>query len=236
MPKTPEEWLTVTSPPQKTKGSLKLFLGYAPGVGKTYSMLSEAIRRHSRGEDVVIGVVETHGRKGIAELVPQLEVIPRRKIDYKGHGLRGDGRRRRPEKAPRSGARRRTGPHEHSRQQAPQAIRRRARTPGSEDRRAFHRQHPAHRKHRAHRERHHRRRGARNRAGLGAAPLGRNRDGRSDARSPAKPHEARRRVSHGKSRAGAEEFLPPREPDRLARARAAAGGRTGGSQPFVLHG
>ena len=84
MPKTPEEWLKVTSPPQKTKGSLKLFLGYAPGVGKTYSMLSEAIRRHSRGEDVAIAVVETHGRKGIAELVPQLEVIPRRKIDYKG--------------------------------------------------------------------------------------------------------------------------------------------------------
>ncbi len=85
MPKrTPEEWLAVTAPPEKTKGVLKLFLGYAPGVGKTYSMLTEAIRRHSRGEDVVIGVVETHGRKGIAELVPQLEVVPRKKIEYKG--------------------------------------------------------------------------------------------------------------------------------------------------------
>lgn len=84
MAKTPEEWLAVTTPPQKTKGVLKLFLGYAPGVGKTYSMLTEAIRRHSRGEDVVIGVVETHGRKGIAELVPQLEVVPRKKIEYKG--------------------------------------------------------------------------------------------------------------------------------------------------------
>ena len=84
MPKTPEEWLAVTTPPVKTKGSLKLFLGYAPGVGKTYSMLSEAIRRHTRGEDVVVGVVETHGRKGIAELVPQLEIMPRQKINYKG--------------------------------------------------------------------------------------------------------------------------------------------------------
>jgi two-component system, OmpR family, sensor histidine kinase KdpD len=84
VPKTPEEWLAVTTPPVKTKGILKLFLGYAPGVGKTFSMLSEAIRRHSRGEDIVIGVVETHGRKGIAELVPQLEVVPRRKIEYKG--------------------------------------------------------------------------------------------------------------------------------------------------------
>src|SRR6202522_786063 len=84
MPKTPEEWLAVSKPPEKTKGILKLFLGYAPGVGKTYSMLSEAIRRKGRGEDLAIGVVETHGRKGIAELVPQLESIPRRKIDYKG--------------------------------------------------------------------------------------------------------------------------------------------------------
>ena len=62
MQKTPEQWLEVTAP-EKKSGVFKLFLGYAPGVGKTYSMLSEAIRRQSRGEDVVIGVVETHGRK-----------------------------------------------------------------------------------------------------------------------------------------------------------------------------
>jgi len=84
MSKTPEEWLEATTPQEKTKGVLKLFLGYAPGVGKTYSMLSEAIRRHGRGEDIVIGIVETHGRKGIAELVCQLEAVPRRKIEYKG--------------------------------------------------------------------------------------------------------------------------------------------------------
>jgi two-component system sensor histidine kinase KdpD len=85
MPKTPEEWLAAVSPPpEKTKGALKLFLGFAPGVGKTYSMLSEAIRRHSRGEDIVIGLVETHGRKGIAELLPQLEAVPRKKMEYKG--------------------------------------------------------------------------------------------------------------------------------------------------------
>ena len=84
MPKTPEQWLKDSQSGEKAKGTLKLFLGYAPGVGKTYSMLSEAIRRHSRCEDVVIGVVETHGRKGIAELAAQLEAVPRRKIDYKG--------------------------------------------------------------------------------------------------------------------------------------------------------
>jgi two-component system sensor histidine kinase KdpD len=84
LPKKPEEWLEVASPPQKTRGIFKLFLGYAPGVGKTYSMLSEAARRKSRGEDVVIGVVETHGRKSITELAAQLETVPRRKIEYKG--------------------------------------------------------------------------------------------------------------------------------------------------------
>jgi two-component system sensor histidine kinase KdpD len=84
MPKTPEEWLKQSAPEEKTKGALKLFLGYAPGVGKTFSMLSEAIRRASRGEEVVIGIVETHGRRGIAELSSQLETIPRRMIDYKG--------------------------------------------------------------------------------------------------------------------------------------------------------
>ena len=84
MRKTPEEWLAVSGPSEKTKGILKLFLGYAPGVGKTYAMLSEAIRRSSRGEEVVIDLVETHGRKGIAELAAKLETVPRRKIDYKG--------------------------------------------------------------------------------------------------------------------------------------------------------
>ena len=85
MRKSPEQLLAeISPPPEKAKGTLKLFLGYAPGVGKTYSMLTEAIRRHSRGEDVVVGIVETHGRKGIAELVPQLEIVPRKKIEYKG--------------------------------------------------------------------------------------------------------------------------------------------------------
>jgi len=84
MQKTPEQWLEETAPERKKAGVFKLFLGYAPGVGKTYSMLSEAIRRKSRGEDVVIGVVETHGRKATQELVSRLEIVPRRKIDYKG--------------------------------------------------------------------------------------------------------------------------------------------------------
>jgi two-component system sensor histidine kinase KdpD len=84
LPKKPEEWLELASPSQKARGTFKLFLGYAPGVGKTYSMLTEAIRRRSRGEDVVIGMVETHGRKGIEELICQVETVPRKQIEYKG--------------------------------------------------------------------------------------------------------------------------------------------------------
>ncbi len=83
MSKTPEQWLEQTSPTQPA-GKFKLFLSYAPGVGKTFSMLSEGVRRHSRGEDLVIGVVETHGRKSTAELAAQIEVVPRKKLEYKG--------------------------------------------------------------------------------------------------------------------------------------------------------
>jgi two-component system sensor histidine kinase KdpD len=83
MAKTPEQWLEECAPTKKG-GRFKLFLGYAPGVGKTHTMLTEAIRRHARGEDVVIGVVETHGRKGVGELVSELEMVPRRKLEYKG--------------------------------------------------------------------------------------------------------------------------------------------------------
>jgi two-component system, OmpR family, sensor histidine kinase KdpD len=84
MAKTPEEWLSEVSPQGKDRGIFKLFLGYAPGVGKTYSMLSEAIRRASRGEDILVGVVESHGRKATAELAAKLDRIPARKLEYKG--------------------------------------------------------------------------------------------------------------------------------------------------------
>jgi len=81
--KRPEQWLEEIAP-EKRQGIFKIFLGYAPGVGKTYSMLSEGIRRYSRGEDAVIGVVETHGRKGVMELVSKMETVPRQEIEYKG--------------------------------------------------------------------------------------------------------------------------------------------------------
>jgi two-component system sensor histidine kinase KdpD len=68
----------------RKRGQLKVFLGYAPGVGKTFSMLAEAHRRVSRGEDLVIGFVETHGRAETAELVEGLEQVPLKRLDYRG--------------------------------------------------------------------------------------------------------------------------------------------------------
>lgn len=81
--KSPEDWLLAVDT-EKRKGRFKVFLGYAPGVGKTFSMLSEGIRRRSRGEDAVIGIVETHGRAATSELASKLEQVPRRETDYKG--------------------------------------------------------------------------------------------------------------------------------------------------------
>ena len=63
---------------------LRIYLGAAPGVGKTYSMLNEGRRRHDRGTDVVVGYVETHGRAKTAEQVGDLEVVPRKQLEYRG--------------------------------------------------------------------------------------------------------------------------------------------------------
>jgi len=66
------------------KGRLKIFLGYAPGVGKTFAMLNDAHVLKKRGLDVVVGIVETHQRADTEALLADLEIIPRKKIDYKG--------------------------------------------------------------------------------------------------------------------------------------------------------
>jgi two-component system sensor histidine kinase KdpD len=69
---------------QEGHGRLKIFLGAAPGVGKTYAMLEAAHERKHEGVDVVIGVVETHGRPETGELLEGLEIVPRRKVEYRG--------------------------------------------------------------------------------------------------------------------------------------------------------
>ncbi|MFH5926301.1 ATP-binding protein [Roseomonas xinghualingensis] len=72
---------------QEGRGRLKVFLGAAPGVGKTYEMLTEARRRALGGADVVVGLVEAHGRAETAAQVAGLEVLPRARLDYRGQVL-----------------------------------------------------------------------------------------------------------------------------------------------------
>lgn len=72
---------------QGSRGRLKIFLGAAPGVGKTYEMLMTAQAKRRDGVDVAVGVVETHGRKETEALLAGLEIIPRRAMAYKGHTL-----------------------------------------------------------------------------------------------------------------------------------------------------
>ena len=66
------------------RGKLRIYLGAAPGVGKTYAMLGEGHRRAERGTDVVVGYVEPHGRKHTAEMIEGLEVVPRHELTYRG--------------------------------------------------------------------------------------------------------------------------------------------------------
>src|SRR5436190_6801408 len=66
------------------RGRLKLYLGFAAGVGKTYRMLEEVHALKKRGVDIVVGFVETHGRKETEVLTADLEVVPRKKVEYRG--------------------------------------------------------------------------------------------------------------------------------------------------------
>jgi two-component system sensor histidine kinase KdpD len=68
---------------REARGKLKVFLGASPGVGKTFAMLSGAKRLKAEGRDVMVGLVETHGRSDTAALLEGLEVLPRRQVAYK---------------------------------------------------------------------------------------------------------------------------------------------------------
>ena len=70
-----------------SRGRLKIFLGAAPGVGKTFEMLREGAERLRAGADVVVAIVETHGRAETQALVAPFEIVPRHAIDYQGHSL-----------------------------------------------------------------------------------------------------------------------------------------------------
>jgi two-component system, OmpR family, sensor histidine kinase KdpD len=84
---SPEALLEAARREERRVGKLRIFVGAAPGVGKTYEMLLQAQARKKDGYDVVVGIVETHGRKETEALLTGLEIIPRRRLLYKGQWL-----------------------------------------------------------------------------------------------------------------------------------------------------
>lgn len=84
---TPEALLEAARREDVRVGRLKIFVGAAPGVGKTYEMLQTARARKKDGYDVVVGVVETHGRKETEALLDDLEIVPRKDVEYRGQAL-----------------------------------------------------------------------------------------------------------------------------------------------------
>jgi two-component system sensor histidine kinase KdpD len=84
---SPEALLEAARREESASGRLKIFVGAAPGVGKTYEMLQTARAKLKEGVDVVLGVVETHGRKETQALLEGIEIIPRRRLEYKGQWL-----------------------------------------------------------------------------------------------------------------------------------------------------
>jgi len=80
----PDALLTQAKQEESRAGKLKIFLGYAAGVGKTYAMLEAARQRQAEGVDVLVALVETHHRKETEVLLEDLSVIPRRKLEYRG--------------------------------------------------------------------------------------------------------------------------------------------------------
>ena len=79
-----ETWWTPDRARDAKRAPLRVYLGAAPGVGKTYAMLSEAQRRKDRGTDVIVGYVQTYGRPKTAEVLQGLEVAPVRRLEYRG--------------------------------------------------------------------------------------------------------------------------------------------------------
>src|ERR1700761_7683560 len=84
---SPEALLEAARREERRVGKLRIFVGAAPGVGKTYEMLQQAHARKRDGYDVVAGIVETHGRRETEALLEGLEIVPRRKLPYRGQLL-----------------------------------------------------------------------------------------------------------------------------------------------------
>ena len=225
---SPEALLEAARREQSSAGRLKIFVGAAPGVGKTYEMLQTARAKLKDGVDVVVGVVETHGRKETAGPARRASRSFRAgRIDYRGQSL--------------------------EEMDLDAIIARRPRivlvdelahtnAPGSRHPKRYldveellshgidvyyHRQHPAHREPQRRRRADHPCARARDGAGFRVRPRRRDRAGRSHPRRPDPAPQGRQGLRPQAGRAGARAFLLARQPDGAARARAAAHRRPG---------
>src|SRR6266540_2772389 len=84
---SPEALLEAARREESRAGRLKIFVGAAPGVGKTYEMLQQARARQRDGYDIVVGVVETHGRQETEALLEGIEILPRKSVEHRGQSL-----------------------------------------------------------------------------------------------------------------------------------------------------
>ena len=208
-------------PRRKGAASSRYFSGAAPGVGKTYEMLTQARQRRLDGVDVVIGVVETHGRVETDALTKGFETIPKKRSLYKGRVLAEMDLDAILQRQPQLVLVDELA-HTNRRGQPPsQALSGCRGTARGRDRRLHDRQHPAHREpERRHRPDHAHPR-ARNRARRGPGRGRRDRAGRHDGGRSAAASARRQGLREGAGRARAEAFLLARQSDGLARARAA---------------
>ena len=213
------------------RGTLRIYLGAAPGVGKTYAMLNEGRRRQARGEDVVVGFVESHGRQRTADQVGDLEVVPRAADRLPRRRLRGDGPRRAPRAPAAARARRRARAHQRPGLSQREALAGRRGAARRRHQRHLQPQHPAPRVAQRRRGGDHRGRAARDDPGRGRAPRR-----PAPARRPCRRDDpcaalARRHLSGRAHRRRAGQLLPRRQPGRAARAGAALDRRPGRGGP-----
>ncbi len=219
-----------------SRGHLRIYLGAAPGVGKTFAMLDEGWRRHDRGTDVVVGFVETHGRPKTAAQLRDLEIVPRRVMTHRGatfEELDIDAvLARRPEVVLIDEMAHTNVPgsrHAKRYEDIDEAARRR-------HRRDHDRQHPAPRVGQRRGRADHRGQAARDGARRGGAGRRPGRAGRHDARGAASAHGPRQHLRGRQGRRRPGQLLPDRQPVGPARAGAAVGGRQGRRRPAGLHG
>ena len=217
------------------RGHLRIYVGFAAGVGKTFAMLGEGHRRRDRGTDVVIGFVESHGRPMTEDAIGDLEIVPRRTIDYRGAAFEEMDVDAIIARAPDGGPGGRARAHERPRLRAREALAGCGSDPRSRDRRHLHGQHPAPGIVERRRGAHHRRPSTRDdprrdRAGRRSA-----RARRHDAVRPAPAHGPRQHLSTGEGRRRPRQLLPGRQPRSTSGTRPAVDGRPRGRVAPGLH-